>query len=132
MRPTLQVWSVGVVLFQGFELLDVFGPLEMFGASDERFQIHLVAHSAGSVSSAQGQRVLAEHAYRDAPDCDIILVPGGIGTRRLVEDAEFLSWLARWAATADYVTSVCTGAGVLAAAGLLEGFRATSNKRAFA
>jgi transcriptional regulator GlxA family with amidase domain len=58
-------------------------------------------------------------------------VPGGLGTRRLVEDNEFLAWLSDWASSARYLTSVCTGSGVLAAAGLLDGYRATSNKRAF-
>ena len=59
-------------------------------------------------------------------------MPGGIGTRVLVAETEFTRWLGEWAASAEVVTSVCTGSGVLAAAGLLDGYRATSNKRAFA
>lgn len=76
--------------------------------------------------------MVTDHAYSDAPPCDIILVPGGIGTRGLVEDPAFLGWLRDWSSSAGYVASVCTGSGLLAAAGLLDGFRATSNKRAFA
>jgi transcriptional regulator GlxA family with amidase domain len=120
---------ITTVLFDGFELLDVFGPLEIFGVS-ERFEVSLVGPVPGPVGSAQGHRAVADLAYRDAPAPEIVLVPGGIGTRRLVEDAAFLSWLAGWCAWAAYVTSVCTGSGVLARAGLLDGYRATSNKRA--
>lgn len=75
--------------------------------------------------------MVAQHSYQDAPRADVVLVPGGIGTRRRVADREFLESLAVWASTAEIITSVCTGSGVLAAAGLLDGYRATSNKRAF-
>jgi putative intracellular protease/amidase len=122
---------IGVVLFDGFELLDVFGPLEIFGELPDRFRIDLISQAAGPVTSAQGHQVIAPHPYVAALRCDIVLVPGGIGTRRLVANEEFLCWLRDWASPARYVTSVCTGSGVLAAAGLLDGFRATSNKAAF-
>ena len=119
------------VLFDGFELLDVFGPLEVFGVLPDQFQITLVGPAAGPVRSAQGPKVVADSSYADAPRCDVVLVPGGIGTRRLVEDGPFLEWLARWGSEAEIVASVCTGSAVLAAAGLLDGYRATSNKQAF-
>ncbi len=122
---------LSVVLFEGFEVLDVMGPLELFCQARGLFQTSLVGPAAGPVMSAQGASVLADVAYATAPDCDIVLVPGGIGTRRLVEDQVFLAWLAGWAGRAAYVTSVCTGSGLLAAAHLLDGFRATSNKRSF-
>ena len=69
--------------------------------------------------------------YDAAATPDIMLIPGGQGTRRLVADEAFLSWLRAWATPASLVTSVCTGSAVLAAAGLLDGYRATSNKAAF-
>jgi transcriptional regulator GlxA family with amidase domain len=122
--------SVGVLLFDRFELLDVFGPLEMLCALD-CFELCMIGPSTGPVRSAQGPEVLTVASYSDAPIPDIVLAPGGIGTRQLVENREFLAWLAEWARAAELVTSVCTGAGVLAAAGLLDGYRATSNKRAF-
>jgi transcriptional regulator GlxA family with amidase domain len=122
---------VGVVLFDGFELLDVFGPLEMFGVLPSRFEISLLGPRAGPVASAQGPRSVVDYAYGDAPASDIVLVPGGIGNRPLLEDRAVLDWLARYCATAGYVTSVCTGSALLAVAGLLDGYRATSNKRAF-
>lgn len=122
---------LAAVLFDGFELLDVFGPLELFGVLPDRFTITLVGPDANPVQSSQGPRVIADHAYADAPVADVVLVPGGMGTRRLVHDVPFLSWLHAWASGAALVTSVCTGSAVLAAAGLLDGYRATSNKRAF-
>jgi putative intracellular protease/amidase len=121
-----------VVLFEGFELLDVMGPLELFCHTPGLFDVSLVGPAAGPVTSAQGPSVVADAAYAAAPDCDIVLVPGGNGTRQLVEDEAFLAWLAPWAGRADIVTSVCTGSGLLAAAHLLDGYRATSNKRSFA
>jgi transcriptional regulator GlxA family with amidase domain len=126
-----EVRRVGIVLFDGFELLDVFGPAELYGVLPDRFQLHMIGPRAGPVTSAQGPQVLASEGYTEAPPADVVLVPGGIGTRALVEDRSFLGWLGRWAGGAPLVTSVCTGSGVLAAAGLLDGYRATSNKRAF-
>jgi transcriptional regulator GlxA family with amidase domain len=119
------------VLFDRFELLDVFGPLEFLGVLADRFELNLIGPTAGPVRSAQGPEVLAAASYTQAHAQDIVLIPGGMGTRGLVENREFLAWLAGWAQTAEFVTSVCTGSGVLAAAGLLDGHRATSNKRAF-
>jgi transcriptional regulator GlxA family with amidase domain len=132
MSPTDDRRRVSVVLFDGFELLDVFGPLEMFGKLSESFVIETLGPEAAAVTSAQGVRVLADVAYRDASLSEVVLVPGGIGTRVLARDPVFLAWLAEWATPAEFVTSVCTGSGLLAAAGLLDGYKATSNKRAFA
>lgn len=122
---------MGVVLFDRFELLDVFGPLELLGVLPDRFELRMIGPTVGPVRSAQGPEVLAADCYTETPVPDIVLVPGGIGTRSLVGDGGFLAWLASWADTAQLVTSVCTGSAVLAAAGLLDGYRATSNKRAF-
>jgi transcriptional regulator GlxA family with amidase domain len=123
---------VGVILFPRFELLDVFGPLEMFGLLPDWFDLTLVTEHGGSVPSAQGPASVVDATFEQAPPLDVLLVPGGIGTRREVENPAMLTFLRDRAARAEVVTSVCTGAGVLAAAGLLRGRRATSNKRAFA
>ncbi|WP_255411759.1 DJ-1/PfpI family protein [Cryobacterium sp. Y11] len=122
---------VSIVLFDGFELLDVFGPVGLLGMLSQAFSVELVGPASGLVRSSQGAEVVATVGYRDAKRPDIVLVPGGRGTRSLVNDAGFLEWLAAWASEARLVTSVCTGAAVLAAAGLLDGFRATTNKRAY-
>src|SRR5262245_39568886 len=123
--------TIGVVLFPGFELLDVYGPLEAFGHLPEAFRIVQVAEQAGPVASAPGVRVVADASLADAPKLDWLLVPGGIGTRREVDNPRLLEWLRDRAATAERVTSVCTGAALLARAGLLDGHRATSNKAVF-
>ncbi len=126
--------TLGVLLFEGFELLDVFGPCEAYGIGDlgGAIRLAMVAEKSGPVVSAQGPQAVAEFSFGDCPPLDIILVPGGIGTRREVENATLIAWLRARAATAELVTSVCTGAALLARAGLLDGLRATTNKRAFA
>jgi transcriptional regulator GlxA family with amidase domain len=120
------------VLFAGFELLDVFGPVELLSRFPQDISVVMVGPRAGAVRSSQGTEVIATVGYDDAPAPDIVMVPGGLGTRALAADKTFLEWLRRWASDADLVTSVCTGSALLAAAGLLDGYRATSNKRAFA
>lgn len=123
--------TLGTLLFDGFELLDVFGPLEVLGFMKDEFRTLLVGPAAGPVPSAQGPRALADVARADCPPLDVLLVPGGIGTRAGVEDETLLGWLRQRAAAATVVLSVCTGSALLARAGILDGRRATSNKRAF-
>ncbi len=123
---------VSIVLFDGFELLDVFGPVELFGMVPDRLAVEFIGPEAGPVASSQGAEVIATSSYDEAASPDIMLIPGGKGAWRLVEDDAFLSWLRTWATPASLVTSVCTGSAVLAAAGLLDGYQATSNKAAFA
>src|ERR1700677_4602541 len=125
--------TIGALLFEGFELLDVFGPLQAWGtlASAGGWKIATTAASSGSVASAKGPRAVADHSLVDCPKLDVILVPGGIGTRREVNNEALLEWLRRRSSEAEVVTSVCTGAALLARAGLLDGRRATTNKRSF-
>src|SRR5262249_681295 len=125
--------SAGILLFDGFELLDVFGPAEVYGCRDLEgaFRLLMIAERRGELRSAQGPQAVAEYGLDDCPPLDILVVPGGIGTRREVDNLALISWLKACAARAELVTSVCTGAGLLARAGLLDGRRATSNKRAF-
>jgi transcriptional regulator GlxA family with amidase domain len=126
--------TVGVLLFEGFELLDVFGPLEAWGMHAEitsAYTIVTAAEKAGAIKSAQEPRAIADYSLADCPRIDIMLVPGGIGTRREVKNAPLLDWLGQRAGQAEIVSSVCTGAALLARAGLLDGRRATSNKLSF-
>lgn len=124
--------TLGVLLFPGFELLDVFGPLEMFGMLGDLVRLVLISERIGPVVSAQGPEAVASADFATHPRLDLVLVPGGIGTRKEVANQALLEWLLSVAKTAEVVASVCTGAGLLAKAGLLDGCLATTNKRAFA
>jgi transcriptional regulator GlxA family with amidase domain len=125
--------TFGVVLFEGFELLDVFGPLEAWGmlAMTGQCKITTVAERSGAVTSAQGPKAIAEFGFSDCPHLDLILIPGGIGTRKEISNRALLDWLKARAEEAEVVTTVCTGTAILAHTGLLDGRRATTNKRAF-
>jgi transcriptional regulator GlxA family with amidase domain len=124
---------IGLVLFEGFEVLDVFGPVEAYAspALNGAFRVLMIGQTPGPVASAQGPKSIADVGFDDCPSVDVLVVPGGIGTRREVDNSALLSWLRARAETAELVSSVCTGAALLARAGLLDGRRATTNKRAF-
>ena len=124
--------TIGVVLFEDFELLDVFGPLEMFGMAADHFEIRLISEHGGVVASRQGPKSVSDDSFESAPAIDVVLVPGGIGTRREVDNPVLLDWLQQRTQQAELVTSVCTGSALLAKAGVLDGMRATTNKLAFA
>ena len=123
--------KVGALVFPGFELLDLFGPLEMFGMYPEAFDIQLVAERAEPVASAQGPVSLPDHSFATGVSYDVLLVPGGRGTRVEIANTVILDWLRQQTHSAKLVTSVCTGSALLAGAGLLDGRRATTNKNAF-
>jgi transcriptional regulator GlxA family with amidase domain len=123
---------VGTLLFEGFELLDAFGPLELFLSDSSLFASVILGMEAGEVASNQGPKGVIEQSLFETGNVDILLLPGGRGVRRLIEDASFLEELKRLAGTAQYICSVCTGAVVLARAGLLDGRKATTNKSVWA
>jgi len=126
-----QIKRLGVVLYPGFELLDVFGPVEMFGNLQGVVDTCLVAQEAGAVTSAQGPAAMAAHGFADAPALDMLLIPGGIGTRDAIDNAAMLQWLRERVAAAELVMTVCTGTALLARIGVLDGRRATTNKAFF-
>lgn len=122
--------TIGVILYPGFEVLDVYGPVEMW-ANVPEFNVIMIAEEQGPVMSAQGIATIADYSFSNAPALDIVMVPGGIGTRTELLNEKFLSYLRQVHAESEYTTSVCTGSALLAKAGILDGLRATSNKRAF-
>lgn len=124
--------TVGAVIFPGFELLDLYGPLEFYGMLPEDFELRMVAETRDPVRSGQGPRSCVDDSFSDAAGYDVLLVPGGPGTRREVSNEALLGWLKDAAPHAELVTSVCTGAALLAQAGLLDEKQATTNKAAFA
>jgi transcriptional regulator GlxA family with amidase domain len=122
---------LGAFLFPGFELLDMFGPLEMFGNMPGVFEIVTVAQQAGPVRSGQGPSAIADYGFADCPPLDLLLVPGGMSTREEVDNKATIDWLRRRAPEIATVMSVCSGSALLARAGLLDGRRATTNKMFF-
>jgi transcriptional regulator GlxA family with amidase domain len=124
--------TLGALLYDDFELLDLFGPLEMFGNMQGAVTLRTVADRAGLIRSAQGPRVQADHGLDDCPPLDLLLIPGGIGTREQVDNGRLIDWLRGRAEELDVAMTVCTGTALLAQAGLLDGRRATTNKMFFA
>ncbi|MCR9192126.1 MAG: DJ-1/PfpI family protein [Gammaproteobacteria bacterium] len=123
--------TLGILLFPDFETLDVFGPLEMFGQLSDQFKIILISEQQGLVKSTQGQSVMTDVSCADVEHLDLLLVPGGIGTRREIDNQTLLQWIKSHADQAEMTLSVCTGAALLAKAGVLDGYQATTNKLAF-
>lgn len=123
--------TLGAILFHDFELLDACGPLEMFGTLGRDMRIVTIAQTKGPVESVQGPSLLAEEDFTSAPELDLLLLPGGLGTNTEQENPAMLGFLRERAPQAELLTSVCTGSAVLAAAGLLDGLKATSNKLFF-
>jgi transcriptional regulator GlxA family with amidase domain len=139
-ETAMETLNVGILLFDNVEVLDFAGPFEVFsrtrlqpGVETRRseegapFQVFTVARSCDPVTATGGLTVVPRHGFADAPRIDLLVVPGGFGTRRLLNDEETLGWIRRTAAAARQVTSVCTGALLLAKAGLLQGRRATTH-----
>jgi transcriptional regulator GlxA family with amidase domain len=123
--------TLGALLYPDFELLDLYGPLEMFGTLGPALRIVTIAEHPGPVRSFQGPSTVAEHGFADAPPLDLLLLPGGIGTLAQLGNQALLGFLRERAARAEVTMSVCSGSAILAKAGLLDGRRATSNKMFF-
>ena len=119
---------LGAVLYENFELLDLYGPLEMFGCLPEKVEIVTVAERKGPVRSTPGPETVAAFDFGDCPALDLVLLPGGIGTLPQLENAALADFLRKRADAAEVTMSVCSGSAILAKAGLLDGRRATSNK----
>jgi putative intracellular protease/amidase len=136
---TAKPLNLGAIIYPGFEMLDLFGPLEMFSLlGPDKVRIHMVAEHKGPVITVMrtdienGPKVLAEYDFNDAPPLDMLLLPGGFGSITQLENMAMLSFLAERAKQAQITASVCTGSALLAKAGVLDGHRATSNKQLFA
>jgi len=130
------VTRIGIFVFEGAEELDWAGPWEVLAAwarmwPDDEVDVFTVARSEGVVTCAKGLRLLTDRTWDTAQPVDVLLVPGGQGTRPLVRDEPTLDWIREHAARGALVTSVCTGSLVLAAAGLLHDRPATTHWDAF-
>ncbi|MEQ3707790.1 MAG: DJ-1/PfpI family protein [Tateyamaria sp.] len=123
--------TLAAVLFPDFEMLDLYGPLEMFSIFRDDFEIRTVALETGPVKSSGGPSTVADDAMGEGRQYDILLVPGGHGTRTVCNNTNYQNWLKSQSEAAEYITSVCTGSLLLAKAGILDGRRATTNKMAY-
>jgi transcriptional regulator GlxA family with amidase domain len=128
--------TIGIVLFPDFEDLDAIGPKEaltmMAKGSGGEWEVVLISEDGGPVTSFLGTRFLVDHSYESCPPLEVILIPGGIGTRAEMNNPKHIEFVQRQGGLATWVTSVCTGALVLHKAGFLEGKRATTHWGAIA
>jgi transcriptional regulator GlxA family with amidase domain len=128
---------VGILIFADVEVLDFCGPFEVFSTTrltDPRvrddpspYEVVLIAESREVIVATGGLKVLADHTLEDCPPLDLLVVPGGWGTRQQASNPTLLDWIERRSREVETVASVCTGAMLLAGAGLLDGRRATTH-----
>ncbi|MFA7238001.1 MAG: DJ-1/PfpI family protein [Phycisphaeraceae bacterium] len=131
--------SVGIVLFENVEVLDFCGPFEVFSATrlnEEKrreelspFAVSLIAQSTGPIVASGDMKVLPDYALDDCPALDVLVVPGGWGTRKEMNNPRLLDWIARRATQIETLTSIRTGALLLGKAGLLNGKHGTTHWR---
>jgi transcriptional regulator GlxA family with amidase domain len=140
MPEALPTRRIAVVLFEGFTVLDVYGPVQAFamamqpregGPPHRFFNIVTVAKEAGPVKSGEGPSTVADYSFETMPPADILLIPGGMGTRAAVDDAALIDLIARASGGAGMTATVCTGTALLARTGLLDKRSATTNKMAW-
>lgn len=126
--------TIGVLLFDGFEELDAVGPWEVLAYwtrehPEDGWAVTTFSSDGEPVSAAKGLVVLPDHSYADVPALDVLLYPGGRGTRPHLRDGAQLNWVRHQRDTVPLLTSVCTGSLVYAAAGVLAGRPATTHWR---
>ena len=125
-ESTLPKFEVGMLVFDQMTQLDFAGPCDAL-ARVHAVHVHVVGKDRATVTTDSGVRIIPELTLEEAPQLDMIFVPGGPGTTKLMEDADVLDFLAKQADRAQWITSVCTGALVLGAAGLLKGYGAATH-----
>ena len=135
-QPGSSPRHVQILLFDDVEVLDFAGPFEVFGVTGLRsgpapFRVETVGLSNAVIRARGGLMVQPSQSIHEASRCDVLILPGGFGTRREMHNAALLSWIRRQAETAEAVLSVCTGALLLARAGLLADLDATTHHVAF-
>jgi len=122
--------SVGILIFDDVEELDFVGPWEVYSyafKTKDDCRVMTISQSGETVTCAKGLRVIPDYSFETAPKLDIILVPGGQGTRREVDNPDLIDWIAKVAPDCDWVTSVCTGSLLLHEAGPAKGKRVTTH-----
>ncbi len=135
MTTQMRIRTIGILAFDDMEVLDYAGPYEVFNVASERWsgprpRVESIGVGSGSVTGRGGFAVLPHSWIEDAAAPDVLVVPGGAGTRRLLGQDDTLGWVRSAASEAQLVLSVCTGALVLAAAGLLDHRQAATHHAA--
>jgi len=122
--------TTGILLFDDAEELDFAGPWEVFTMAARKEQgdrVVTIAQGPGPVRCAKGLRVLPDHGFADAPGLDVLVVPGGQGTRREIDNPVLIDWLRKTGERCRFTTSVCTGSLLLLGAGIARGKRITTH-----
>ncbi len=138
MQPRdLERRNVAILLFDDVEVLDFAGPFEVFSVTAELnaykpFLVYTCAEEERTITTRNGLSIVPAHTLANAPKPDIVIVPGGIGSKTAMMSDAIIAWLQTAASTAELVISVCTGARILAKAGLLDGLEATTHHEALA
>ncbi|KAJ3270961.1 hypothetical protein HDV01_007291 [Terramyces sp. JEL0728] len=126
--------TFGVLLFDGFAPLDVFGPIQFFHVLSTRFPLKIIFISKDGQAVSydnKSQTINAHHSFANTPKLDLFMIPGGMGTRQLVNDQQMNEFVLRQCNDSHIVFSVCTGSALLASSGFLTNRKATSNKKAW-
>lgn len=126
--------TVAIFIFDEVEVLDFAGPYEVFavtGAQTQAFDVFTVAETDQPVRARNGLMVLPTHSFATAPRADIVVIPGGYGTRPLLQNERVIAWVRKMDQEAQLTLSVCTGSLLLGRAGLLDGLAATTHHLAF-
>src|SRR5450432_3612003 len=123
--------TVAVLLFDNFETLDVFGPVEILGRLTDYYNIHFYSLDGGLVNNKHGVSIDTARLETIKNGVGIFLIPGGYGTRVEINNIPLIDLINQISTASKYVFTVCTGTALLAATGLLDGRKATSNKKAF-
>lgn len=123
--------TLGVLIFTECELLDVTGPLEMFGSLTDKLRVIIISENGGLIKSSQKISLHADTDFTASPPLDYLLIPGGLGVRKEIDNPKIISWIKKNSERAELTMSVCTGAALLAKTGRLNHRLATTNKMAF-
>ena len=128
--------NVAILVFDDVEVLDFAGPFEVFSVTrqalgEPHFYVYTVAEKMGLVTARNGLQINPDYLLNDCPAPDLLVVPGGFGTRPLLTNATVLDWIKATDSQTDHTLSVCTGSLVLGKAGLLDGLQATTHHENF-